>query len=91
MLLATVGPLAGAPIAHLIGHWDALRASAGTIAPLSSIAPLAILPIHDRLTCGRIHPVSLWGGILVFVWFTVFFGLVAPTAACGRWAEWFVS
>jgi len=79
MLLAILGPLMGAPVAHLVGHWDALRPWAGPIFPIANAALLAVLPIHDRLTRGRVHPVSRWGAILVFLWFIVTFVVVAPT------------
>jgi hypothetical protein len=90
MLLAILGPLMGAPIAHLVGHWDALRPWAGPIFPIANAVLLAVLPIHDRLTRGRIHPVSLWGAILIFVLFTVNFVVVAPTPAWQNFAEWLV-
>jgi hypothetical protein len=51
---------------------------------------LAVLPIHDRLTSGRIHPVSLWGAILIFAVLTVFFLVIAPTPAWRDFAEWLV-
>jgi uncharacterized membrane protein YozB (DUF420 family) len=90
MLLAILGPLMGAPVSHLVGHWDFLRPWAGAILPLSNALLLAALPIHDRLTRGRIHPVSLWGAIIVMVSFNVFFGAVAPTVAWQHFAEWLV-
>ena len=90
MLLAILGPLMGAPIAHLVGHWDALRPWAGPIFPISNAVLLSVLPIHDRLTRGRIHPVSLWGAILVLLSFNVWFVGVAPTLAWQHFAEWLV-
>lgn len=89
MLLALV-PLMNAPLAHLVGHWEALRPWAGVIFPGFNAVLLALLPIHDRLTRGRIHPVSLWGAILLFAWFPVFLGVVASTAAWRNFAEWLV-
>ena len=89
MLLALV-PLTNAPLAHLVGHWEALRPWAGVIFPGFNAVLLALLPIHDRLTRGRIHPVSLWGAILLFAWFPVFLGVVASTAAWRNFAEWLV-
>jgi hypothetical protein len=90
MLLAILGPLMAAPVAHVIGHWEALRPWAGPLFPISNAVLLAVLPIHDRLTRGRIHPVSLWGAILVFVSFTVIFAIVAPTPAWQNFAAWLV-
>jgi uncharacterized membrane protein YozB (DUF420 family) len=90
MLLAVVGPLMNAPLAHLVGHWEALRPWAGVIFPCANAVLLAVLPIYDRLSRGRIHPVSLWGAILLFAWFPLFLGVVAPTPAWREFAEWLV-
>ena len=62
----------------------------GVIFPISNAVLLAVLPIHDRLARGRIHPVSLWGAILVFIWFIVTFAVVAPTPAWQNFAGWLV-
>jgi hypothetical protein len=80
----------GAPVAHLIGHWAALHPLAALIAPGSSILLLSVLVIHDRLSEGRIHPVSLWGGVASFVWTLLFFVVIAPTALWGDFASWVV-
>ena len=56
MMLALV-TTTGAPVAHLIGHWPL----AFLIFPVSQIMLLCLLFIHDRLSQGRIHSVSLWG------------------------------
>ncbi len=89
MLLALV-PLTNAPLAHLVGHWEALRPWAGVIFPGSNAVLLALLPIYDRLSRGRIHPVSLWGAIVLFAWFPVFLGVVASTPAWRNFSEWLV-
>ena len=51
---------------------------------------LSLLPIHDRLSQGRIHPVSLWGGIVSFAWGFLFFRLIRPTSAWHAFAAWIV-
>jgi len=77
----------GAPIAHLVGHWPALRPFP-VINPISGMLLLSVLAIHDRVSERRIHPVSLWGAIAVFVWLTVFFTTIVPTSAWGDFAAW---
>lgn len=86
MMLAILGPLIGAPLAHVVGHWPV----PGFIFPVATIGFLAIQPLHDRVVAGRVHPVSLWGGLLVFAWFNVFFVAIAPTQGWNRFAEWLV-
>lgn len=89
MLLATVGSLMAAPLAHLIGQFPALHA----------FPPIILLPlcafyfasaVHDRLTEGRIHPVSLWGAIALLVWAQGRAALVGPSDAWHRFAAWLI-
>jgi hypothetical protein len=77
-------------VAHLIGHWPALRPLALLIGPGSAILLLSVLFIHDRLSQGRIHPVSLWGGVVSIAWTFLFFILIAPTSAWKAVAAWIV-
>jgi hypothetical protein len=76
----------GAPVVHLIGHWQLTF----LIFPGSQIMMLSLLLIHDRLSQGRIHPVSLWGGVVSFAWPFLFFRLIAPTSAWHAFAGWIV-
>jgi hypothetical protein len=78
MILAVI-PLLGEPLVHLVGHvassWPAMR---GTGARIS--VPLVWLlgfgcAIHDRVSRGRIHPVSLWVPIGLVAW-QIFLGAV---------------
>jgi len=52
--------------------------------------PLAVLFIHDRLSQGRIHSVSLWGGVVSFAWANLFFIVIAHTSAWHAFADWIV-
>ena len=79
----------GAPIAHLVGHWPALQPYP-VINPIGGLLLLSLLAIHDRVSERRIHPVSLWGAIGVFVWLTVFFTVIVPTSAWRDFAAWSV-
>ena len=76
----------GAPVAHLMGHWPAFQ----VLAFLIGLVPLAVLFIHDRRSQGRIHPVSLWGGVVSLAWANLFFILIAPTPAWHAFAAWIV-
>jgi hypothetical protein len=51
------------------------------IAPVSSLVVLSLSAIYDRMSQGRIHPVSLWVAILVFVWQGLFFTVIQRSSA----------
>jgi uncharacterized membrane protein YozB (DUF420 family) len=90
MALAMLGPIAGAPVAHLVGHYPVLHAGGSILAPISNLVLLSLPAIHDRLTGRRIHPISLWGGIGAFLWILLFFTFVAPSAAWHNLSAWLV-
>jgi hypothetical protein len=83
MLLATLS-LGTEPILHLMGHlaiyWPVLRGSGGRISGLLTILLLSSSAIHDRASKGRVHSVSLWAPILVFVWQLMLVFVVLPSA-----------
>jgi hypothetical protein len=61
LLLATIGSLMAAPLAHLIGHFPVLR-ERGAMIIVPSLAVLFFSSaINDKVVRGSIHPVSLWG------------------------------
>jgi hypothetical protein len=88
MVLAMVGPLAGAPLTHLVRHWPLLRPAGTLIATAAGFVLLSLNAVYDRVSRGRIHPVSLWGAGAVFVWGLFFFGFVAGTAAWRDVSVW---
>ena len=89
MLLATAGSLMAAPLAHLLGYFPATRA-----VPAVILLPLGLLyfssAIRDRLLDGRIHPVSLWGGVLLFGFAFLRGGLIGPSEPWHRLASWLI-
>jgi hypothetical protein len=89
MLLATVGSMMAAPLAHLIGYFPVFRA-----VPPVILLPLAALyfssAIHDRLAYGRIHPVSKWVGLALLVFALVRAGAIGPSEAWHRFAGWLI-
>jgi hypothetical protein len=89
MLLATVGGLMPAPLAHFIGHFPRLN----------EMGPIIVLPIalflfasaaYDRVSLGRMHPVSVWGAVAIFVWQLSLNIVIGPSAAWHHFARWLV-
>ena len=89
MLLATIGTLMPAPLAHFIGHTPQLRAH-----PASIVIPIALLlslsAIHDRVAKGRVHPVSLWVALALFAWSNLRAAVIGPSAAWHQFAGWLI-
>ena len=89
MLLATVGGLMPAPLAHLIGHIPSLNAVAPVI-----VVPIALFlfasAVYDRVSFGRVHRVSLWMALTIFVWDVSLNIVIGPSAAWHHFASWLV-
>ena len=89
MLLATAGALMNAPLAHLIADYRALDA-----APFAIIPPMILLlfasAAYDKLTLGKIHPVSLWGAIGLLVYNNLRAVAIGPSAEWHEFAGWLV-
>jgi hypothetical protein len=89
MLLATVGGLMPAPLAHLIGHSPLLREMRPII-----LVPIALLlfasAVYDRISRGRIHPVSSWVALTIFVWDILRNAAIGPGAAWHQLAQFLV-
>lgn len=87
MLLATVGSLMPAPLAHIIGHNPYLRMMGSII-----VVPIALFlfasAVYDRLSRGRIHPVSLWGAIILLIWANLRALVIGPSHAWHQFAAW---
>jgi hypothetical protein len=90
MGLALLGGLSPTPLAHLLTHWPAFQPRLAVIFPVSFLIFVSASAIYDRVSQGRIHPVSLWGGILIFVSNSLFFGVIQPTAAWREFAAWLI-
>jgi hypothetical protein len=89
MLLATIGALMNAPLAHLIADFRTFDTMPFVILP-PMIALLSASAVYDKLTLGKIHPVSLWGAIALFVYANLRAGLIGPSAAWHSLAGWLV-
>jgi hypothetical protein len=90
MVLAMLGGLTPTPVAHLIGHWPVLQPWARIIFGVSTMVFLFMSAIYDKVSQGRIHPVSLWGAVLVFASGGLFFSVIQPSAAWREFATWLI-
>jgi hypothetical protein len=86
MLFAIFGGLMGAPIAHIMGHFS----------PPGFLAPLLILPmlfssaVNDKLTRGRVHPVSWVAPLLIIAFNVGRDAFVRETTAWHDFVRWVV-
>ena len=88
MLLATVGALTPAALAHIIGHSSFLREIKAPIILIPLTALLFAGAVHDRLSRGHIHPVSLWVAVAMLVWANLRAAVIGPSDAWHKFAEW---
>lgn len=90
MLLAVLGILSQPPMAHLISHWPALHPWAPLLFPISSALFLIPSAVHDKIVDGRIHSISIWMPIALFVAQAAFFAVVAGTPIWITFANWLI-
>jgi uncharacterized membrane protein YozB (DUF420 family) len=90
MLLATVGSLMPAALTHIIGHSPVLREITAPIIILPLFMLLFAGAVHDRLSRGNIHPVSLWVALALFVWANLRAVVIGPSDAWHNFAEWLI-
>jgi hypothetical protein len=87
LMLLALTPLAGEPIVHLVGHlagrWPTLQGAAVFLLPIQLLVLFASA-IYDKVSQGRIHPVSLWVPILLIVELNVLLPVVLASVA---WQE----
>jgi hypothetical protein len=89
MLLATVGPMMGAPLAHFYAHAHFLPVRTPFF--VASMAALLFSgAVYDRLSRGRFHPVSLWGAIALFIYGNLRALVIGPSDAWHKFAAWVI-
>ena len=87
LMWLTIPPLMGAPVVHVVGHFGLPR----VIVPLATLTLFAVGPLYDRIVVGRMHPVTLWGGVMMFL-FANFLALVmSPNPTWQRFVLWLAS
>jgi hypothetical protein len=93
MLFALIPPFIE-PVLHLVGHlslyWPVLRGTGTRIAGPVLLVLLSVSAVRDRLSEGRIHPVSLIAPILLIAWQIVIVGVVFPSVAWHSAAVWLI-
>ena len=89
MLFAVLGNLTSVPTGHLMAYWN-LFAWAPLLFPGSLVAFLSLVPLYDRFVIGRIHPVSLWVPIGIFLSQQAVFVVIAQTAAWRDFSGWLI-
>jgi hypothetical protein len=90
MLLAVLGGLTPTPVAHVIGHWLSFQTWALVIFPVSFLVFTSLSAIYDRLSEGRIHPVSFWVPILWLAWRGFEVRVIQPSATWHEFAAWLI-
>lgn len=91
MLLATVGGLMPAALSHIIGHSTFLSSFHPAIILVPWTPFLFAGALHDRRLGGRIHPVSLWGALLVWLWSNIRAAVIGPSDLWHDFAGWLIS
>jgi hypothetical protein len=93
MLFAVLG-LHGVPLTHLtgylLGHWPAQAGLFSLIGRAIEILLLSASGVYDKVSQGRIHPVSLWVPILTFAWEFVLGSVMMPSVAWREFATWLI-
>jgi hypothetical protein len=93
MVLALVS-LALEPIFHLVGYvsgrWPALWGTASAAGLAIQVLLLFSSAIHDRLSDGRVHPVSLWVPVGLSACVTILVVGVSPSSVWQNFAAWLV-
>ncbi len=90
MLLATVGALMPAALAHIIGHSPVLREIQVPIIVIPLFLLLFASAIRDRIYLGRIHPISLWVALAMFLWSNFRAVVIGPSQAWHDFANWLI-
>jgi hypothetical protein len=95
LMLLALTPLAGESLVHLagylLGHWSNLQRSVlATIFLAITILLLFVSAIHDKVSVGRIHPVSLAVPVLVIVEQVVLLPLAFSSSAGQKLAIWLI-
>lgn len=90
MLFAALAGMTPTPVAHLIGHWIGPQPWADALFPLSALFFVSLIALYERVAEGRVHPVTLWLGILVVAMERVLTLVVQRTDVWRSFAQWLV-
>jgi hypothetical protein len=90
MLFAALAGMTPTPVAHLIGHWVGPQPWADALFPLSALFFVSLIAAYEQVTEGRVHPMTLWLGILVVAIERVLTLVVQRTEVWRSFAQWLV-
>jgi len=91
MSIALLGALTQTPVAHTIGSWIGPQEWTGLLFPISGALFLSLILIHDYITEGRIHPLSLWVSALVFGSSVLFDFWIVGTSGWLWFSDWLLA
>jgi hypothetical protein len=90
MLFAALAGMTPTPVAHLIGHWIGPQPWADALFPFSALFFVSLIALYERVTEGRVFPVTLWLGALVVAMERVLTLGVQRTEVWRSFAQWLV-
>jgi hypothetical protein len=91
MSIALLGALTQTPVAHTIGSWIGPQQWTGLLFPISGALFLSLILLHDHITEGRVHPLSLWVSALVFGSSVLFDSWIVGSSGWLRLSDWLLS
>lgn len=89
MLFATLGGLMPAALAHFLAYFPPPVDGPAIVLPLTAL--YLSHAVFDKLATGRIHPLSLWGAVGMFVWANGRAALIGPSDAWHRFVAWLIA
>jgi hypothetical protein len=94
LMVLALASLALEPIFHLVGYvsgrWPMLWGPASGIGLMTQVLLLFSSAFHDRLSHGRVHPVSLWVPVGLSACVAILVVGVSPSSAWQELAAWLV-
>ena len=95
LMLLALGLLVLTPLLHLSGHligrWPGLYGALNLAIFIAANALPFSVAVHDKVSDGRVHPISLWVPVLLIVETFGLIAVVMPSDGWRRLALWLVS
>ena len=95
LMLLALGTLVLTPLLHLSGHligrWPGLYGALNLAIFIAANALPFAVAVHDKVSGGRVHPISLWVPVLLIIETFGLIALVMPSNGWRRLALWLIS
>jgi hypothetical protein len=92
LMLLALTPLAAEPLSHfsgyLLGRWPDSQGVLTAIVLPTTLLLLSVSAIHDKVSQGRIHPVSVWVPLILIVDQAVLPAVLVSSTAGQQLADW---